>query len=180
MKAAKRRRLKRKKQEWWVKPGRTDEWWLKMASGEAPVEFWRKNFRLTRTEFEEVVEELRGHTNPDPGSPNYRALSAETKIAIALYYLKDTGSLSMTANAFGFAMCTVSKVIFSVCQAITVVLGPKYFHLAKKDEEMRKNVAEIKSKFGIIQAFGYIDGTNVQIIRPSMNSQDFHLYKGFF
>ena len=37
-----------------------------------------------------------------------------SKVAICLYYLKDTGSLSMTVNTFGVHTSTASKVIRNV------------------------------------------------------------------
>ena len=33
------------------------------------------------------------------------------KLAMVLYYLKDTGSLWMTTNALGVHQCTVSKIL---------------------------------------------------------------------
>ena len=53
-----------------------------------------------------LVEELRPFFSPEPRSPNRTALSAET---LTLYFLNDTGSIRMTANAFG-----VAKVQFQV------------------------------------------------------------------
>ena len=44
-----------------------------------------------------LVSELSPYVSPDPFSPNSRALSADKKVAITLYYLKDTGSLGATA-----------------------------------------------------------------------------------
>ena len=34
---------------------------------------------------------------------------------MTLYYLKDQGSLRMTANSFGVAICTLSVVLRKVC-----------------------------------------------------------------
>lgn len=89
-------------------------------SGVSPEDCWKKNFRLSRDEFRSLLNELEPYISPDPKSPNYRALSACRKLAITLYYLKDTGSLSMTANSFGIAVCTASAVIAQVCKANTV------------------------------------------------------------
>ena len=57
--------------------------------------------------------------SPNPSSPNYRAISAEKKLAMMLYFFKDTGSLGMTANTFGVAINTTSAVIAEVCEVIT-------------------------------------------------------------
>ena len=107
----KQRRLFCKKRSCWNTPGRTEEWWLKMINGESPPGRWKKNFRTSRDLLMSALDELWTFLRPKPNSPNHRALSAEKKRAMTLYYLKDTGSLSMTANSFGVAICTVSSVI---------------------------------------------------------------------
>ena len=85
-----------------------------ILNGELPRETWGKNLRMSRPEFEEVIEMLRPSISPDPSYPNSRAFSSEKKLAVTLYYLKDTGTLCMTANTFGLAINTVSGVILEV------------------------------------------------------------------
>ena len=174
------RRLCRKKKLYWVAPGRTEQWWLNLVSGLAPAENWKKNFRMPRAQFYELVNELHPFISPDPSSPNNRAISSDKKLAIALYYLKDTGSLSMTANVFGVASNTVGTVVFEVCQAICKHLGKKYLYLPKDKEQMMKKVSEFESKYGMVQAFGCIDGTHIPISCPNENKQDYFCYKQFF
>ena len=101
-----------------VSNGRTDQWWQNMISGVSPEEDWKKNFRMTRPEFEDLCEELRPHIFPDPKSPNRQAVSVEKKVALTLYYLKDTRSMWMTANTFGIHQCTISKVDVSIYDKI--------------------------------------------------------------
>ena len=95
---------------------------------------------------------------------------------VAFYFLKDTGSLRMTARSFGIALNTASNVITEVSQAISSYLGPKYLHLLKEEECLMEKVA----KFGVTQTFGCIDGTHIPIKCPSENSQDFFCYKQLF
>ena len=102
------------------------------------------------------------------------------KIALILYYLKDTGSLGMTVNTFGIAICTTAKIIYDVCHAISVHLGPRYICIPKTTEEMRQKVSEFESKYGMVQAFGCIDGTHIPIKSLNENSQDYFCYKQFF
>jgi hypothetical protein len=168
-KKARQRYLRRKKRSCWHKPGRTDLWWENILNGVSPEESWKKNFRMSRDDFMELMAELRPYISPKPGSPNYRRFTAEKKVAITLYFLKDTGSLNMTANSFGAAICTTSCVIHQVCTAISKHLGPKYLHLPVNDEAMRKKVAEFESKFGMVQAFGCIDGTHVKNYYTALN-----------
>ena len=170
----------RKRRAMWRQNGRTESWWAKLLAGEMPAETWKKNFRMSQQEFEKLTNELRPFLSPDPSSPNYMALSTEKKVAMTLYFLKDTGSLSMTANTFGIALSTVSKHITEVCYAIAKHLGPKYVYLPRNKDEMREKAAEFEAKFGMPQAFGCIDGTHIRIRRPVCNSQEYFNYKQFF
>ena len=122
-----------------------------MISGETPEEEWVKNFRMTREDLFDLVHQLQPYISPDESSPNYRLISAEKKVAVTLYYLKHMGSLVMTANMFGIAICTASCVIHQVCNTISKVLGPKYLKLPKTASEMRQKVSEFEAKFGVVQ-----------------------------
>ena len=171
------RRLQRKDRSIWYKPGRTDLWWQNIRMGIAPKECWKQFFRMDRDFFYKLLNEIDAYIRPNPLSPNFRALSSETKLALTLYYLKDKGSLSMTANSFGIAINTVSVVIYEVCYAICQILGPIYICLPKDKSEMQRIVGEFEAKFGLPQAFGCIDGTHIKIKRPVENSQDYFSYK---
>ena len=174
------RRLNRKPRSIWFHPGRSDIWWVNMINHISLTSEWKKNFRLTFEQFMQLVEKLRPYLSPDPDSPNYRALEVEKKVAIALYYLKDKGSLRMTSNIFGIQVCTASKIIYEVCKAIAFKLGPELIKLPSSKSEMRQKAAEFEVRYGMVQAFGCIDGTHIQIKRPTMNSQDYYSYKMFY
>ena len=45
---------------------------------------------------------------------------------------------------------------------------------------MMEKFGEFKAKFGMPQAFGYIDGPHVKIKRPIENSQDYFCFKQYF
>ena len=150
-----------------------------MLYGIAPQETWKKNFRMSKEAFTELTELLHQSIAPNLNDPNKRAISAEKKLAVTLYFLKDSGSLCMTANAFGIGINTTSNIVYETCKAIVTLLGPSYVYLPKNIDEMRMKVAEFECKFGMQQAFGCIDGTHIPIICPSNNSQDYYKYKGF-
>ena len=110
---------------------RSDKWWVDMLSPMSTFDLWKKNFQMSRLEFQELCDILRPFITPNPLSPNYRSLSAEKKLAVILYFLKDTRSLTMTANTFGIHQSTTSKVIMEVYEAIVIHLVPKIHHPAK-------------------------------------------------
>ncbi len=119
-------------------PLRLHLWWQNILVGVSPVACWKKNFCLSRNDFFLLLNKIEPYLSPSPKSPNYRALDACTKLAITLYYyLKGTGSLSITANSFGIAVCTASAVIAQVCKTICRRNGPKYIHMPKTQEEIR-------------------------------------------
>ena len=90
------------------------------------------------------------------------------------------GSHWMTGNTFGIHQSTVSKVIVQVCNAISRNIGPDYIHLPRTEDEMKTKVAEFETKFGMVQAFGCVDGTHIPIRRPYVDSQDYFNYKQYF
>lgn len=104
-------------------------------------------------------------------------LSVEKQLALTLYFLKDQGSLSMTANAFGIACCTVSVIVRKVCDVLGSILGPKYLKLPSTEFEMKDIVKDMENKYGFPQAFGCVDGTHIAINQPTENAYDYFSYK---
>ena len=134
---------------------------------------------MSREQFHELLDHLIPYISPNILSSNRRKISANKKLTINLYFLKDTGSLVMTANIFGIALSTALKNIHEVCKAITEYLGSKYTRLPRTDEEMIQKASEFESKHGMTQAFGGIGGTHVPILQPIENSHEYYCYKMF-
>ena len=107
------RQSAREPRKCWYQLRRSDQWWQDI-NGISSDDWWRKNFRFSRKKFFDLVDLLKQLKDPVQITPNFRSLSAAKKVAIALYYLKDMGSLGMTANHFEVANCRASKVIFEV------------------------------------------------------------------
>ena len=99
-------------------PGRTEEWWANLNSGKMDPNEWKSNLRMSKDDFLELVETIR------PYQVRTDVISLEKRVAITLYYLKDQGSMRLTANAFGIARCTVGQVVYEICAIITTHLGP--------------------------------------------------------
>ena len=150
-----------------------------MLPNDVSEKFWKKNFRMGKDAFHELVTMIDSYIGPTI-TPNYRKVSTLKKLAMVLYYLKDTGSLWMTVSAFGVHQCTVSKTPVSVCEAINEILGPKIVKLSQSSHDMREKVSEFEITFGMIQAFGCIDGTHIPIKTPLTDSQDYFNYKQYF
>lgn len=161
----------------WRRPGRTDAWWNNLYEGRLPEDEWKKNFRMTRELFMSLADEMRFFLAPKRSPRGADVISVEKQLGMTLYYLKDQGSLVMTANTFGVAICTLSVVLRKVCATITRELGPRYIKLPSTEEEMGCLVKKMEDKFGFPQAFGCVDGTHIPIRQPSDNAHDFFSYK---
>ena len=85
-----------------------------MLDGVHPEEEWKKNFRMDRADVMKLVNRFENVLSPDPTSPNWKSVDAIKKVACTLYYLKDKGSLLMTANQFGIARTTTAKIVYQV------------------------------------------------------------------
>ena len=79
-----------------------------LYNGILPESEWKKNLRMDRDVFIALADEIRPYLQPGRSPRGLDVLSVEKQLALTLYVLKDQGSLSMTANAFGIARCTVS------------------------------------------------------------------------
>ena len=117
---------------------------------------------------------------PNILSPNHTALPVEKKVASVLYFLKDTWSVTTTANTFGINQFALTKVITKVCSAVVIYMVPKLIKLPNSQDEMLSKISEFEAKFGITQACGCIHGTHIPLKAPKVNSQDYYNYKQFY
>lgn len=159
------------------KPGRTDQWWRNLFEGRMEESEWKKNFRMDRNVFMVLANEVRPFLQPSRGPRGDDVLSVEKQLAMTLYYLKDQGSILMTANAFGVALCTVSVVVRKVCHVLTNKCGPNVIKLPTTEQEMMELVSKMENKFGFPQGFGCVDGTHIPILSPKENPHDYFSYK---
>ena len=152
--------------------GKDDRWWMDMWSGEAIAEEWMKNFGMPREQFEALADELSPCISPDPSSARM-GLSVEKELGITLQLLKDTGSITVTASAFGVSAPTVSKTIRSVCNAINTNLGPRYLKLPSSI----KQSTYLRKWFGFPQVLGAVDGRDIAINKTTKDTQSYFSYK---
>ena len=111
----------------WRNCGRTEQWWQNLYNGILPESEWKKNLRMDRDVFIALADEIRPYLQPGRSPRGLDVLSVEKQLALTLYFLKDQGSLSMTANAFGIARCTelFLALIVKYCLLIPLKLQVK-------------------------------------------------------
>lgn len=125
MPTRKTRSLSREKRKYWVRPGRTNAWWIGIKFGLAVQEEWKENFRMSRESFYKLVDKLRPFIEKQVTRMRV-PVSADTQVAVTLYYLSDEGRLRKTANAFGLSRSCVSLIIRRVSYVIYIILDLNY------------------------------------------------------
>ena len=156
----------------WIKPGRTSLWWDNFVCNIVPPEEWRDNFRMSRSSFFCLCNQLRPHIERQT-TVMRKPVDVEKQVAVTLYYLSDEGRLRKTANSFGLSRACVSITICRVCHAICDHLGPKYIRLPQTEAEVKEKIEQFEKTHIFPQCLGAVDGTHISIKQPRSNATDF-------
>ena len=156
----------------WVRPGRTDAWWRNFEKNVVLPEEWRENFRMSRESFFVLCDLLRPWLTRQTTNMR-RPISVEKQVAVLLYFLSDEGRYRKTANAFGIARTTVSKIVRTTCLVIRRELRSKLIALPTSNQDVESLAANFYRHHGFPQCIGAVDGTHIFIQQPSTNSVDF-------
>ncbi len=176
--ATRKRKIAKAKRSIWSKPSRCSGWWSNLRNGlMEDEEEWRLNFRMSRGSFYKLCKELGPYIVRQ--ITNMRAhVTVETQVAVT-YFLSDGGRMRKTANAFGLATCTVSRIVERVVKAISNTMKNNYLRAPKSEEEVMALVSGFSSSHGFPQCIGAVDGTHIPVKKPQENSTDFINRKGF-
>ena len=172
-------RIRRRKRKNWINPGRTSQWWDNLISDKTDPSDWKKNLRMSKQSFLTLVNLIRPFWVERSTTVRKDSIMLEKRVAITLHYLKDQGSMIMTANLFGIGRCTVGQVVYEICTIITNKLGPQFIQFPTEREDVLKAMAQFSNRFGFPQVVGCIDGTHIPIKEPVENAHDYVCYKFF-
>lgn len=142
-----------------------------------PAEEWCNNLRMSYDAFMKLADLIRPFIAPDMQSIRIDTITAEKRLAIVLYYLKDQGSLRMTANTFGVSKATVSLSLKKVCSVVVDHLGPTYIQFPSTVEKLKDAASKFEARFCMPCVIGCIDGTHIPIQMPADNPHDYFCYK---
>jgi hypothetical protein len=99
-------------------------------------EEWIENFRMSRACFYQLCDMVSAYLRRNPLSIR-KPLSVEKQVGIFLYYICDEGRLRKTANAFGIAKSTTSKVVREVALVISETMA-YLIHLPTTETEVKQ------------------------------------------
>lgn len=141
----------------WMK-ARSCHFWETIISGTVEEQEFIEMFRIKRSTFDMICQELYNELKPDPNAIIREAVSVEKKIAIALYKMGSCCEYRVVGNVFGVHKSTVHKCLYQFVNAVNKILRPQYIQIPNvlEAEEIANRV---ERKTGMVQIYGAIDGT---------------------
>ena len=122
----KRKNRVKSQRKYWIRPGKSHEYWNGFAKYDGLPDEWKDNFRMSKESFNILCDELRPGIMKNT-TQMCKTIDVEKQVAVAkLYCPAGAGRMRKTANAFGIAKCTVSKIIYRVKKAINI-FGTKVY-----------------------------------------------------
>ncbi|KAJ0885920.1 putative harbinger transposase-derived nuclease domain-containing protein [Helianthus annuus] len=155
----------------WVKE-RSKGWWEYHDSDECPDDEFRKAFRMSKTTFNMICDELESVVTKK-NTVLRMAIPVRQRVAVCIYRLATGDPLKTVSTLFGLGTSTCHKVVLEVCAAIGAILMPKYIQWPDQER-----LQEIKTTFGSISGIPNVNGaiytTHISIIAPRTNQETYY------
>ena len=148
-----------------------------------PAAEFRKRLRLSRPLFSLLVRRLqaKGYTCDNLCRRVDRRVTSHFKVAVGLMHLAYGGTWWQTGFSAGIAPETALQYTRQVSQGIIDVLRPDFMPGKPRPEELPKVQEQFKSRRGLMNVGGAVNGTHVPWQPDSeVSMEDFHNYKGWY
>ena len=141
-------------------------------------DYWRQEFRFSKTTFQEVIQIVR--RDLEKRNTNFRqAIPIEKRIAIALWRLSTGNSYRSTAAVFGVGKSTAVQITNTFCNSIVKVAG-NLIKFPKTERETAIAIEKFSEVCKIPQVIGAIDATHVSIFAPPKDPVDYFCRKQMY
>ena len=150
---------------------------MNLDSGVSPPEVWKKNFRVRREDFLELVEMIRPYARETSKRARQDIITVEKRVAMTLHYLKDQGSVAIAANVFDCSISSTCNAVKEVCRILSKNISPCMIKYPSSKAVVEKANRGFLQKFGFPRVLGCIDGTHIPISKPHKNPHDYFSYK---
>lgn len=106
-------------------------------------------------------------------------VSVEQCVAVTLWTLATCTEYCTISHLFGLSRSAVCLILHDNCKAIVKVLQRKYMQFPR-GERLQEVVNGFKSKLGMIQCCGAIDGSHIPVMPPALHHTDYYNRKGWY
>ena len=134
--------------------------------------------RLSKSTFFHLCDTLRPFIERQNTQLRH-AISVEHRVAIMLWTLATCSEYRSIGHLFGVTRLTVCVIVHDTCKAIVDVLLDIYVKFPQGNE-LCDVVEGFKSRWGMIQCAGSIDGSHIPVSPPSLNHTDYDNRKGWY
>ena len=155
---------------------RSSHWWEDVVCGSFSSEQWLENFRMSRSTFQYLCDELRSMIEREDTRLR-KAVPTDKRVALTLWFFATGADYRTIAHLFGVSKSTVSLVVKDVSSAILKLL-PRYIRFPTEDA-LREVVDGFKREYGFPQCAGAVDGTHIPIVSPIECPADYYNRKGW-
>ena len=108
-----------------------------------------------------------------------KCLSVERRVAVTLWCLATLTEYHTIAHLFGIARSTVCEIVHKTCCSVVDVLLKEYIKFPTGNC-LTSVVDEFKTKWGVPQCVGSIDGCHVLISAPNHLHTNYYNRKGWY
>ncbi|KAI8516593.1 hypothetical protein Bbelb_051740 [Branchiostoma belcheri] len=156
---------------------RSNHWWQRIALTFDDFQ-WYRRFRMRRPTFVLLLNNVQ-HVLRRNDTRMRKAITAETRLAIGIYWLASGDLLRTVADLFGVSEGSVSNIVYEVCNAVVDILGPQYLTFPR-GERLTEIVRGYEERWGFPQCGGAIDGSHIEVKAPADLRTDFYNRKGWY
>ena len=164
--------------KYWFATGRDGSLWYNLRDNRVPRSEWKKNLRMTETQFYKFLSFFEGSLEPGRG-PNWRSVSGAHKLAFFLFFLAHKAEVGTVSKLFGISIQSGSNYVRDIAHLICKKIQKKLIHMPWSDADMKAKVTAYEKRFGLSSVFGAVDGSHFKISKPPENHVEYLCYKGY-
>uniref|UniRef100_A0A8D0E558 DDE Tnp4 domain-containing protein n=1 Tax=Salvator merianae TaxID=96440 RepID=A0A8D0E558_SALMN len=149
----------------WVFP-RTTDWWENFVMGIWGDEEWICHFRMTRSTFEFLVEQLTA-TLQRSSTQMREPIPVRKRLAVAIWWMATNCCYRVVGQQFGIGRSTASAIVREVAAAM-------------ENPVFCSQLMDPSSAHGFPFCIGAVDGPHIRILAPVRQAAEFINRKSFF
>ncbi|XP_065892875.1 uncharacterized protein [Dysidea avara] len=153
-------------------------WWNNVVLRTFNQQDWLDNFRMSKETFLYICSKL-SPALARTDTLMRKCLSVERRVAVTIWSLATPIEYRTIAHLFGIARSTVCEIVHETCRCIVDVLLKEYIKFPTNNR-LSTVVEEFKTKWGVPQCFGAIDGCHIPISAPNLMHTDYYNRKRWY